>query len=457
MMPSSETAFVAALFSALNGKYDYAVLRNFEQLPNSIGGRDIDILLEPTQLRRFQQECAFLAERHAYKLVYATWDTQMWTIAFGRVGAPSPSLVQLDILVNLNVLGVIFLDEREVLAKRIFNGNVYHLPPLWSFLAKFIYSSALGAAYPEKYLKILNEIRDTQGAPLDAELKRLLNNDRATFQYWEANKGWRVLLQGLGASLRRAPRLQLATSARFVGRYLINLVAQRGLFITFTGPDGSGKTTVIEGVVDAFAKVNPPKRFHFRPHLLPNIGEAAVKLGVREDVDRRYHMPHRGTNKGSAQSFIRLTYYLIDYVVGYYVRIMPLRWRKHIVVMDRYFPDVVADRERSSIFLDQRLVQALRRVVPPADFSFFVRVDGQRILERKRELSAEAIDRIYRRLDNLVTEDPNHIWVDNNGPSEDAVNFVLGTIFESQHRRLWPSLGGDALEAPAETSAGAVH
>lgn len=208
----------------------------------------------------------------------------------------------------------------------------------------------------------------------------------------------------------------------------------QGMAISFSGPDGCGKTTVIELLRERLA-VNPPILFHFRPSLLPNLGEVAHKAGAVKEVDRNFDRPHRGRRKGLISSLIRLAYYSCDYMIGYAVKILPLRQQKHIVFFDRYFTDIIVDGERSSIFLNYRFLARLRHFIPGCQYNFLFRVDPERILNRKQELSGEAIERIYSRLEYLASCDGSYYWIDNNGTPEEAVQQILNILLEQQHRK----------------------
>lgn len=430
------------LFELLNTKYCYAVLRNYESLPESLDGRDIDILLAPEQFPDFQRDCAELAVVYSYKILYTHRDEQFWSVVFGCVEAGIPRLIQLDIMLNLNVMGVIFLDERRVLAERTFNGKVYHLPLKYVFLSKYIYSRVLNAPYPEKYSHILKDTRQTCASEVDSILCSLLNSPSANLDYWESNGGRNLILKGLVASFRRHPLRQLERITLFVFYNVLHRFNRRGLFITFSGPDGSGKTTVIEKVIDVLGMVNLPILFHFRPTLFPNLGEVGVKLKVKEDVDRRYEIPHRGERKGVVTSIVRLMYYMSDYIMGYWLKVMPLLYRKHIVIFDRYFTDIIVDGERSSIFLNFKCLSPLRKILPRSRYNFLIRVEPEKIITRKQELTLDAIERIYTRLDYLAKYDKSYYWIDNNGIPEQAVVQIISTLLDQQHRIWYPKLTG---------------
>lgn len=415
--------FLIAFFDALNRQFNYAVLRNEEGLPYYIASRDIDILIHPSQFQLLKNCLLNLIHQYELKLLLVTTQQDCCGITIGD----SKTIIQIDLLKNTDIVGVAFFDTETLLLRRIFNGAVYHLPSLEALVIKAVYCFALGAALPdrymEKYIKMSSE--DQKGvlcelAKINCSLQNL------------PPKG--ILRKKLIQNLIRRPRNTMANLFSSLWYRLWRCVSPSGCTISFSGPDGCGKTTVIELLRERLA-VNPPILFHFRPSLLPNLGEVAHKAGAVKEVDRNFDRPHRGRRKGLISSLIRLAYYSCDYMIGYAVKILPLRQRKHIVFFDRYFTDIIVDGERSSIFLNYRFLARLRHFIPGCQYNFLFRVDPERILNRKQELSREAIERIYSRLEYLASRDGSYYWIDNNGTPEEAVQQILNILLEQQHRK----------------------
>lgn len=435
MMNNNTIKFLSEIINTLNDRYDYAVLRNHEYLPEFNSSRDIDILINPLQLKKFQIDCINLAEQYNHKIIYTYWDTQFWTAVFGNIDDLSISLLQIDVLVNLNLHGIIFLNWDDILSRKIFNGKLYHLIPKDEFLVKFVYCAALGGEFPNKYNDLKNSVIKNNKQDIDTTLKFLLNDQKTDFEYWEVQNHKIILLKALIASLYRKPIMQIKTLFKYIIQYVYNLFNQRGLFITFSGPDGCGKTTLMNAITEHFSTVNPPVKFHFRPQLIPNLGEVAVTLNIKHTIDRRYTIPHRSKHKGKFESHVRLFYYLMDYILGYYLIILPLRWRKNIILFDRYFTDLVTDSERVSIFLDYKYLNLLNIIIPMSDFNFIISVNPLEVRLRKQELDVNAIEKIYHKLKEISDVNSNYYWIENYENPARAVSNILTLIFDKQHKK----------------------
>ena len=420
--------FLTDLFALLNNEYLYAVLRNYENLPEGDSGRDIDILILKNELRELKKQLPDFAEEHDCKILYTHNDNQFFTIVLGD---DQDEIFQLDFQYNFAWLGIDLLNENEVLCRRVFNGKVYHFNPDLTFLPKYLYSRILGATYPEKYAATRQAALDFDEQYIVNTLK-LVSGKSGDFAYWDNVSKHKLRLHCFLAALKRNPLRATGHLASFIFHYIADLFCRRGLMISFSGPDGCGKSTVIDKII-AKLEVNPPKLFHFRPTLLPNLGEAAHSAGLKKEVDRNFDVPHRGKKQGFFSSMIRLCYYSSDYILGYLVKILPLRQKKHIVFFDRYFTDIIADSERSSIFLNYKFIAFLRHFIPRCQYNFIFIVDPETILQRKQELTAEAIGKIYLHLNYLADRDKRYFKIDNNTTPEDAVHAILQTLLKNQH------------------------
>ncbi len=416
-------SFLTRLFALLNQEYQYAVLRNFDGLPDGNPSRDVDLLLPKRELLRLRKILPQLAKEDHCRILYTNEDNQFFTVVFVD-GAFE--VFQLDFQYNFAWMGIDLLDEREVLSKRVFNGKVYHLPPYLTFLPKYLYSRILGAAYPQKYADVRAAAIADNGAAIEAHLLKM-SGGRGGLAYWDKTSKWTLRRQAFFAALKQNFGRAVLRMAAFLWGYFLDLFRRRGLMISFSGPDGCGKTTVIELLRQRLA-VNTPVLFHFRPSLLPNLGEVAHKAKVIKEVDRNFDKPHRGNKKGVLSSLVRLCYYMIDYTVGYLVKVLPLRQRKSIVFFDRYFTDVIVDSERSSIYLSPKFIAPFRFLLPRCQYNFLFRVAPETILSRKQELTLEDMNVIYSRLEYLAARDKRYHWIDNNGTPEAAVDQVLDAL-----------------------------
>ena len=174
--------------------------------------------------------------------------------------------------------------------------------------------------------------------------------------------------------------------------------------------------------------------YHFRPNLLPNLGEAAYKTKLKAEIDKDYSNPHRGKKTNVISSVLRLCYYSLDYIIGYYWAIRPKLIKRCLVIFDRYYTDIIVDSRRSRIYLNHKLLYAFGKFfIPKLDYNILLTADENLILLRKQELTKKSIVRINKSLD-FLSDKKGYYLIKNNKSPEIAKSKILKIIFHSTQK-----------------------
>jgi thymidylate kinase len=166
-------------------------------------------------------------------------------------------------------------------------------------------------------------------------------------------------------------------------RILSRWVRPAGMLVAIIGPDGAGKDTVIGGLCDgihsSFRRID---KYHWRPHVLfPRRDAPAV-------TD-----PHAKSARGPISSSLFLMGFVLDYWIGYALRVRPALARGTLVIFDRYFYDVMVDPKRARFGGPKWLPGMLARFVPLPDLILLLDADERAMFARKRELSEPELKR----------------------------------------------------------------
>lgn len=215
---------------------------------------------------------------------------------------------------------------------------------------------------------------------------------------------------------------------------MINAISQDSIkagshFIAVEGSDGTGKTTFIEGLVRCIAINNDLKShvYHFRPTLLPNLGALGEKAGVMKE-DKDFTNPHRAKPVSRLSSFVRMTYYWLDYVIGVPKIIEANRKLNDLTIFDRYIYDFLIDPYRSRINLPYWLRELFSKLVMQPKIVFVLLADEEIIYSRKQELTLEEIRRQSGELKRLSKRSKRFVVIDASQTPQEMVDQALKIV-----------------------------
>ena len=197
--------------------------------------------------------------------------------------------------------------------------------------------------------------------------------------------------------------------------------AYRGAWIALFGPDGVGKSAVIEQVAaqlgSAFHDIS---QFHFRPHF-------GRQAGDRQPVTD----PHGRPPRGLLISIVKLIYWLLDCWYGYML-IVYARRRSRLVISDRYFPDILVDPRRYRLPASSaRVAQWLCLWAPRPDLGILLDAPAEIVQQRKAEVSLAESERQRRAYLSLSELMPITQVVDANRPVQKLTQEVCAAILAS--------------------------
>ncbi len=420
--------YIEKVLSYLNESVQYALLRNYEGLPHDNTSRDIDIVIERKEFRRHRPQIVEAITNDGWQILSYLNNGRLITYVCARIYGDVVDLVQWDLFMECSVHGILLMSGGEMVASREFNGVLYHVSKEYEFLDKYLYNRAVGAQYPLKYSSTRAAVESSEVVALS--LAKLFGcSDMSRVDHMSG----RLLL--IRTFLRNP--LSIITVLRSLLIYIVSyLRSDTAPQLAFTGPDGVGKTTIITLIEQRLSAIygTATQYYHFRPMLIPNLGEAAHNAGIKCEVDRAYDKPHRGVRRGVVSSFLRLCYYTIDYIFGYWIRVKPNARITKLILFDRYYNDVIVDSRRSSIYLKMKFLYYWGRVfIPKVRYNFLITASPEIILSRKQELEKASIERINNNMEYLTTKSGYYLIVNNNSANE-VVTKILTLLIESQHR-----------------------
>ncbi len=437
--------FTSTLFRELeNEDIQYFILRNYEKLPEQNLGKDIDIVIKPkaySQTEKILLKVMAMFDIHYYQITQFD-RMRCWYIMDDKKHFG----IHIDIIENEVYKGFEFFSF-EKLYKNVEKYNGFYV------LNKTMDTIMLLVQNIVAYKCLKNKYRTTI-----ANNYALFKNgiDKEILSFWGDKLG-RKMIDSLNKSdfdsiIENAYKYEKGAMKRIflkrpfytikgITRFLCGKIHRVILcprkfwrFIAVEAPDGTGKTTFIDSLVTELRRyyVSDEGRFcihHFRPLILPNLGAVGEKAGVmKQDTD--FTKPHRAKPAGKLSSFIRMTYYWVDYLIG-----MPYLLRKEVkaeryTIFDRYIFDFVVDPKRARISLPYWMRKMFARMVIQPQIVFVLNTEADVIYKRKQELELNEIKRQLDEFNKIESLCSNVVYIDAGQSVDEMTTQAIKIIFD---------------------------
>lgn len=434
----SRSQLALALFGFFEERrIPYCVMGDSRGFPTSIQS-DIDIVIAPSALPLIAKLMLIFCSQHQLRFVQCLrHEYGAYYFVFSWIDENGmPDYLVPDICGDYFRNGKLFLSADELLAER-----TPALDPQGNARGFFVAAPAREFSY--YLLKRIDkqEIDRTHGDHLTAQwrldregawnqLRRFWNaEDDASMLAHVAETGqWDQLRQSL-PRLRDEMQKHLKSSPKAVLREFyrrLHRVAQpTGLTAAFLGPDGSGKSTVIERVA---ARLRPAFRRVETIHLRP-------RLGARNQSTTPVTAPHEQPARRGLGSIAKPFYFLADYCVGYLFKLRPLLVRSTLLIFDRYYHDLLVDPKRYRYGASLRLARWVGHFIPKPDLWLVLDAPVDIIQARKSEVTrAESIRQREAYL-QLAAHFDDAVIVDTSQSRDAAVAQASNAILERLSRR----------------------
>lgn len=413
-MSFSAPQFLEAYFRELAARAIPAViLHGYEKLP-AHGDSDLDYAVPPRALARLPEVQRALAAQHGWQLVHVI-EPALSASRSVLVQRDDPAqCLQLDACGDFVESGCFVLSSKTLLAAAQPRG-FFHVP---APAVEFGY--LLGKAACKRRLVALPRLRELwRSDPAGAErmFATLAGEPGATLPQWLERTAaeWEALEATIRQRRRFGPALRLRELARAARR----IARPAGLHLAVLGPDGAGKSTLIERCTPPLLKIFRRQRtIHFRPRL----GAPASTAPVAE--------PHAQPSRGRIASVLKVLYYFLDCWAGHILRVWPALVRNELVIFDRTFADMLVDPRRYRLRGGAGWIRLLARLLPQPALTLILDAPADTIHARKPELPRGEIERQLAALRAQAEAAPSHVLIPADAPADAVATSALRVVLD---------------------------
>ena len=439
-----DSQLLDALFDLLTAKgVRFLVLRNHDGLPESTNAKDVDILILPNVQFQAIKELVFeVADRLESKVVWVNNLDYLAGFVLARQGADDViEYLKLDFFYGLKWRGFNFLSAEQILSSRVPCKN-YFIPDSGHEAAIHLLNGILySRSIKNKYLRIIDDYhtRDSFKDILSYSGMSFLVDKVGSVIGSAADSDLIDVIYKLRIIVVRKLRMKIMSPKVILSclkSIKTELITRRGMgqLISFSGPDGSGKSSIMEFVLEFFKLsgiTGQNSAHHFLPAGIPplhRLFKVNKKLSMQD-----YTKPYSEKSVGSVQSLVRFVYYALAFFIAKKKYIEVQKRRNEVVVFDRYYPDIIADPSRARLSINRKVISTIFKFCASIPQVALVFVASPEILvRRKGELSPKKATQLVEHY-REICRGTDFILIENDGSLEDGAGACFAIIFERLH------------------------
>jgi thymidylate kinase len=430
----------------------YFIIRNYEGLPNNNPSKDVDIIVDPKFLETAKN---FLKEVYKQNSIIYYYE-----ISFAYLHCCHGMNPKSEFAIHIDIIGSyvskgseIFSFEELYSQTENYNGicvmNKYFEGVMVFIYKQFNYTPVLKDEYKDiiyKTHKAYPEFKNLISSLVGKELteKIFLEIEKKKFDKMVNYSGELTKSLRLYA-FRKQPIKTIKFSILFIWERFYRLIIDyRNYSKVFSvmAPDGAGKTTFLEALIEkieyCFVCDKKDKKctvYHFRPELLPNLGALGERVKIKEQ-DKDFTNPHRLKPANKFSSFLRISYYWLDYIIGFNFLVRKDVQYDRFSVFDRYSYDLLVDPTRSRLNLPKWIRKLFVKCMPHPEIVFYLDAAPDVIYKRKQELTLDEIVRQNKVYKKVASSNNRFTTLDSNRPVAESVDDALEIVLNAFTEKL---------------------
>lgn len=433
-----ESNYLNIIFQTLNDSgLDYCIQNGYGAMPYSVP-TDIDIFYRNSSERQLDEIVSRAAENAGLHVVQKVAMGYYHFVYWLTPPLPEPSFhLELDFQSELSLRSMphYFIPNELMDRKKTFRN--FYIPSPFDEIIYTILRRTVKRNFEEKHLDTIKRAFASDPQDIGERIRQTFDEDMAShilelIQSDDAecfDKHYSTFCQYVLHQSKQNNTLSKRSSQCWynISRMLpLRFLNPTGMDIALLSPDGGGKTTILNALreyeVSSFSGI---ERKYVRPGLFQNIGQ--YKPNAKPEMTDNPN-PHGRKPDGTIKSWIRFLIYLVDFTIGYYLKVVPLKWQRKLVVFDRYYYDYFVDMYRYHYSLPQWVPHFFSAIIPKPEITFILYASPEVLYQRKRELTLEETERQCAAFKDVATKVKGAVLIDVNRPIEDIIKEIVSHI-----------------------------
>lgn len=383
--------FINCFFETLEQKnIPFAIMRNAHEVANG-DAHDVDMCIQEDSLAEAEQLLNHLAEQKGWKLHLKTGNEKdksnikCYNYHYIEHITKKIYIVHIDVFPTFAWRGYELLSNATLLTN-IQQDSIYHsIAPETEAVCNLFVRLLYNGKIKEKYQPaILETFRHNKQRSIEL-MQHFLNPQTADYVYnCVLSEKWGEINSNRKQIVRDAKKKAPRNLVGYIHYLLSKALYRKGMVVAFQGTDGSGKTTIINGLPEILGNTfsnNTLNYYHWRPGIIKP--EKTSNENGEPIVNTQ---PHLLPPYGKIISFLKMLFYTVDYILGYWLKVYWQAAQGHLVVFDRYYYDFYMDKARYRLKLPDSLIRIFHPFIPKPDITFVLLGNAEQIHARKNEL-----------------------------------------------------------------------
>lgn len=428
--------FIMEVFRRLEiEKIKYGILRKSEEIEKGVA-HDLDMALDFTHINQALDTLEQIAKEKGWiRTLCVDKDCgNLKTVHYTYLDQRKPEIIHYDFFNNFSWNGVTLLENQVLLDGLYKKGDLFCVSKVNEVAIKLLSRLIYHGYVKEEYKEDIQEYAQNNSAMFVNRLNGCLGKQLAAEIVGYCSCGNWSALEEKQSQIRKMC-VASCTTVSMPKQFLFKMrrfSRPQGVMIAFLGTDGSGKSTIIEGLPDYLGNTfdkSQIKYYHWRPGFLKSPkGEKSGSKGNTEE-------PHRMKPYNKGISFLKFLYFNLDYILGYWFLVKKALAKNEMVIFDRYYYDYYVDKYRYRLDIADSMIDVFRRIIPKPDITFLLMGDPVILFERKQELSIAEIKQQIARLKHVEGKIPNSKVINVNRSIDEVIGDVSREILSYMARR----------------------